>query len=185
MDLGSGFVNCYFFTFKNINNPGVQCKLLNFRKELLISKLALRMRDAKKPNNSIFNIWMKEESDTVQQLAHSYIDHVTLVETIKNENKCDSSVKIYFNKVRNLYALSNIEENLSWYMTQGLLTKHQSRKLTKLSQLLCSDLVKYSGDLCDAFGIPKHMKTAPIANDWIKYNDFDNKGELLESARIW
>ena len=175
----------YGFTFKNINNPGVQCKLLNFRKELLISKLALRMRDAKKPNNSIFNIWMKEESDTVQQLAHSYIDHVTLVETIKNENKCDSSVKIYFNKVRNLYALSNIEENLSWYMTQGLLTKHQSRKLTKLSQLLCSDLVKYSGDLCDAFGIPKHMKTAPIANDWIKYNDFDNKGELLESARIW
>ena len=95
----------YGFTFKNINNPGVQSKLLNFRKELLISKLALRMRDAKKPNNSIFNIWMKEESDTVQQLAHSYIDHVTLVETIKNENKCDSSLKIYFNKVRNLYAL--------------------------------------------------------------------------------
>ena len=82
-------------TFKNINNPNVQSKLLNFRKELLISKLALRLRDAKKPNNSIFNIWMKEESDTVQQLAHSYFDHVTLIETIKNENNCDSSVKIY------------------------------------------------------------------------------------------
>ena len=29
------------------------------------------------------------------------------------------------------------------------------------------------------------MLPAPIANDWVGYNAFDNKGELLDEARNW
>jgi len=34
-----------------------------------------------------------------------------------------------------------------------------------------------------AFGIPAHMQHAPIAGDWLAYNAFDNRGELLEEMR--
>ena len=39
--------------------------------------------------------------------------------------------------------------------------------------------------LSPAFDIPQHMMYAPIAHDWVAYNTFDNRGELVESARAW
>ena len=33
------------------------------------------------------------------------------------------------------------------------------------------------------FGIPDHMHHAPIAQDWVAYNSFQNMGELSDAAR--
>ena len=33
-------------------------------------------------------------------------------------------------------------------------------------------------DLVDAFGLPEEVLAAPIASDWVKYNEIDNQGEL-------
>ena len=37
--------------------------------------------------------------------------------------------------------------------------------------------------LIDSFGIPEHMRHAPIAGDWEKYNETDNFGELLSELQ--
>ena len=33
--------------------------------------------------------------------------------------------------------------------------------------------------LCDSFAITDTMLSAPIALDWVKYNTYDNQGELM------
>ena len=33
-------------------------------------------------------------------------------------------------------------------------------------------------DLIDSFDLPEDMLAAPIASDWVKYNEYDNQGEL-------
>jgi hypothetical protein len=32
--------------------------------------------------------------------------------------------------------------------------------------------------LVDAFDLPEEVLAAPIASDWVKYNEIDNQGEL-------
>ena len=44
---------------------------------------------------------------------------------------------------------------------------------------LCGDLAPCSARLVDAFGIPDHLVAAPIATNWERYNEVDNRGELL------
>ena len=103
---------------------------------------------------------MKEESDLVQQLAHAYGDYITLRETIKNENDCDDSVKLYFTIIRKLYAMDNLEKNCAWYMTYGIISRKQSKTITKLSKKYCEDISKYAKLLCKSFGIPEHTSAA-------------------------
>jgi acyl-CoA oxidase len=47
------------------------------------------------------------------------------------------------------------------------------------ARALCENLGPHAISLVDAFGIPEHMRYAPIAGDWKKYNETDNFGELL------
>ena len=53
------------------------------------------------------------------------------------------------------------------------------KKLPQLIRLLCSELAPQAIALVDSFGIPAHMRHAPIAGDWEKYNETDNFGEII------
>ena len=48
----------------------------------------------------------------------------------------------------------------------------------KVNQKLCAEVAPLSLDLVDAFGLPQEILGAPIASDWVKYNEIDNQGEL-------
>jgi len=53
------------------------------------------------------------------------------------------------------------------------------RKVSDNARALCEKNAPNAIGLIDAFGIPEHMRHAPIAGDWIDYNKTDNFGELL------
>ena len=44
---------------------------------------------------------------------------------------------------------------------------------------LCAEIAPQSLALAEAFGLTDDMISAPIAMDWIKYNEYDNQGEAL------
>ena len=50
---------------------------------------------------------------------------------------------------------------------------------------LCNDIGHQSAAIVEAFGIPEHLLAAPIAADWVKYNEVDNQGELTGSHEGW
>jgi len=39
--------------------------------------------------------------------------------------------------------------------------------------------------LVEAFGLPDEVLAAPIATDWVKYNEIDNQGEMGPKEEFW
>lgn len=53
-----------------------------------------------------------------------------------------------------------------------------SLQVLSLNRALCAELTPHALALTEAFGLPDEVLAAPIAGDWVKYNEYDNQGEL-------
>lgn len=168
--------------FKNLFNPSVQLKLLEYKKNMILSSLALKL---KKSKGKIYNEWMYNESDEIQLLAKSYFDFKVLEICNIYEDKIEEDLKVYIKNIKDLYFLNTIESNLSWYLMKGIISKKYANKIIKLSKDYCKIISKDALLICKSFGIPEHMKLAPMYNDIEKYNSFDNRGELIDKFRNW
>ena len=74
---------------------------------------------------------------------------------------------------------------MSWYLTNGVLSRNEAKRITKLSKKYCKIISQKALLICKAFGIPDHMKLAPMYNDIESFNSFDNRGELIKESRNW
>jgi len=43
---------------------------------------------------------------------------------------------------------------------------------------LAATVSELSPDICESFGIPEELLSAPIARDWHAFNQHDNRGEV-------
>jgi acyl-CoA oxidase len=77
-----------------------------------------------------------------------------------------------------VFAISCVERDLSWYLTESIVTVATGSKVTDLSRQATMKLAPQSLNLIAAFDIPEHLIQAPIAHNWAKYNEVDNKGKL-------
>ena len=78
-----------------------------------------------------------------------------------------------------LFALHSVETNLGFYLSEGILTAQQGKNIGEVARSVTSKLGLYALDLVKIFGIPDEIIHAPIANNWIKYNEVDNQGEII------
>lgn len=53
-----------------------------------------------------------------------------------------------------------------------------------LNRELCAELTPHALALTDAFGLSEDVLAAPIARDWVKYNAYDNQGELTTHTQF-
>ena len=100
-----------------------------------------------------------------------------------------------------LHLLARIEADLSWFLIKGLLSEKTGNQVLEVNRRLCNDIAPHALNLIDAFGkyfyfdinfqkydliwqffkilgLPDEVLAAPIAQDWVKYNEIDNQGEL-------
>ena len=83
-------------------------------------------------------------------------------------------------KIQDLYENNNIyEQDLGWFVSEGVLSPRLGKEVSEVGRKLCNEIAPQAINLIDAFGIPEHMRHAPISKDWVEYNSFDNFGELL------
>ena len=150
--------------------------LLQKREDLLYTELGKRMMKAGK--EKLFETWMFESSDLVQHAARAFGERLVSERTIDAIEKCDSSLKEILTQLHHLYSITVVNRNLAWYMTNGLISREGSKEVSKISAQLCKDISPQSLALTDAFALTDNMISAPIALDWIKYNEYDNQGEL-------
>ena len=47
-----------------------------------------------------------------------------------------------------------------------------------LNRGLCAELAPHALSLIETFDLPEDLLAAPIARDWVKFNEGDNQGEL-------
>ena len=181
------FLKKVFFglRFRSPLKTKAQLNLLKYKKNTVLSKLAINLKNSKSKGSSIYEEWMYNQSDEIQMLAKSYFDHKVLEICEIYENKADNDLKKYIKNVRSLYSLNIIESDLSWYLMEGIITKRQAHNISILSKKYCNIISKDSLLICKSFGIPEHMKLSPMYNNIEDYNSFDNRGELFDEARKW
>ena len=91
----------------------------------------------------------------------------------------DDSLAAPLSEVLTLYGIHCIEKDLGFFLSTGILTPAQGRQVVAVSRQYCTIIASQAIGLVDAFGLPDHCVTAPIAADWVKYNETDNQGELI------
>ena len=97
-------------------------------------------------------------------VAQAYLDRVVLeqfqvaIATVK-----DSDEKNILDKLAQLYALSQIEKNKSWYLEDGYMEAVKTKAIRKMVNQLCWDIRPSAVALVDAFAIPDSCLAAPIA----------------------
>jgi len=153
-------------------------KLFKSRENFLMNELAGRMFMANSNGQSLFETWMKHESDNVQALATAWGENMAIEQFDKGIKSAKESLQPTLRKMFNLYALDRVLADGLFYMENGIINAEQSQKMSAEVRRLCHELGKDALDLTKGFGIPDHMHHAPIANDWVKYNESDNHGEF-------
>ncbi len=164
---------------EDVLNSNWHLKLIKSREQYFLNELAGKMFLARL-NSNLFDSWM-QETDLVQSLATSYGECIALEQfnlAIENLTIENADLKPILRKLSDLYALDRIQIWGSFYLIHGFIKSELFQSVQAEFQNLCSDLGKRALELTKAFGIPDHLHYAPIANDWIKYNEFENMGEL-------
>lgn len=169
--------------FGSLSKPTFLLSILKARESHLLSELALRLHSKKKQGKSLFEAWMFEESDAIQALSQAYAERVVYETSLEVLKTCDNALKPILEKLFVLSACDWIIHDLGWLVTNKIIANKTGRALPIYIRALCAELGPHALSLIDSFGIPEHMRHAPIAGDWEKYNETDNFGELLSELQ--
>lgn len=153
-------------------------RLLVVREGRLLRALAAATRLA--GGGDLFDVWMKQQSDLVQATAQAFGERDVLDACLKAlADVRDTEARAVLERLVQLYATCCVEAELGWYLSQELMSPRTGAGIPDWVRQQCADLSPHAASLVDGFGIPPHLLAAPIAADWAKYNEVDNRGELV------
>ncbi|RXG64068.1 putative acyl-coenzyme A oxidase 3.2, peroxisomal [Armadillidium vulgare] len=162
---------------EEVENLNFLQDLLRRRENLLCKELGKKLKEAGKAG--LFETWMLKESDLIQGFAKAFGERLLSDEFERSIEEADESSKPVLADLHKLYILDILEKSSGSFITSGLISKEFALEVEKYSRHLCAKLSPESVALCEAFGITDAMLSAPIAQDWISFNERDNQGELL------
>ena len=140
--------------------------------------ISLGMTMKKAGRDGLFDTWMYQASDLIQNAARSYGERLCSEQFLAAIEKGDESLKPVLTKLRHLYLLDLVEKNLGFFLASKILPLEVGQQVNGAAAALCKELAPQALPLCDAFAIPDSMLSAPIALNWIAYNEYDNQGEV-------
>jgi hypothetical protein len=82
-------------------------------------------------------------------------------------------------KVFRLFGAEIINRELTFFLVQGVISNNALNGLTPIRHALIKDIANKASDLLDCMNIPKHALYAPIAANYLKYNESPNQGEVI------
>ncbi|MBV7294396.1 acyl-CoA dehydrogenase family protein [Corynebacterium sp. TAE3-ERU12] len=144
-----------------------QVQLFEDREQNLLKSLARRLRGAKKmePEDAVRAV--DEAQDHLIACGFARIDTLLLEALAEAEAKMDPADEAteVFQQVRNLFALSVIDEHSGWYQEQNILTGSRTKAARAAVNDLVDSLGPWSQVLVDAFGVPEALLEVPMLND--------------------
>ncbi|KAG0309543.1 hypothetical protein BGZ98_001284 [Dissophora globulifera] len=166
-----------------VNDLDSLFKLFQLREAGLFKELALAMQTKiGKQGKPLFEVWMSEESDTIQAAAKAYGERICFEQTLKVISSLSGGARAIMETLLRLWGLSMVETYLSWYMTRGLLSTQTAIKVPQLVRNVVAIVGENSLAISDILGVDERLLFAPIAGGsggWEMYNEIDNKGELM------
>ena len=102
----------------------------------------------------------------------------------KINNHAEEEIKPVLKQLYNLYLITVLQEDIGYFLANNLITKSGAKSLRKDFNKLVADISPNALHLADGFGITDEMLSAPIARDWVKFNSYDNAGEMQKFEEL-
>jgi len=152
-----------------------------------------------------FEVWTTLVSDEIISMSHAFGERFFLEAACRayEQNCVNKGAREILNKVIYLHMISLINEDIGWYIKNGLINATAARDLASKQDQAVKDLMPYLNDTVEALGCNRfdHLH-GPIARDYVAFNaqtDFENfdaagkrfdfvKGATQQSqyrARMW
>ena len=142
-------------------NRGTQVTMFEEREDYLLSSVARRLQ-GKSKEMSAFDAFNAVQ-DHVLHAASAHIDRIVLEAFVAGIDSCeDKKARELLEMVCDLYALSVIEDDKSWYIEHGNLSTGRAKAVTRGINDRCRKLRPYAETLVDGFGIPEPLRYAEM-----------------------
>ncbi|KAF9946302.1 acyl-Coenzyme A oxidase [Mortierella alpina] len=161
--------------------------LFQLREAGLFQELGMSMQAKMSKGKALFDVWMGEESDTIQAAAKSFGERMCFEQTLDVISTLTGGAKAILEALLRLWGLSLVESYLSWYITRGLISSQTAHLVPQHLRDVVASLGHDSVALCGILGVDERLLFAPIAGSaggWENYNATDNQGELLNRDEL-
>lgn len=154
--------------------------LIKIRESNLLQNLAEKTMSKL---DEVFETWMLNESDSIQDLSITYGKRNSL-ESFINSNLFKSKNVELYNNIALLDALLYIKEHLHWYILNDFISKNACLKLDPIIDNLVKKIAKFAEEICSGFNIPKSSLNVPIYSGYQKYYSVDKTDGEHYSVRL-
>lgn len=142
-------------------NRGTQVKMFEDREEYMIASVARRLQ-GKSKEMSAFDAFNAVQ-DHVLHAATAHVDRIILEAFVAGIDTCeDDDAREILGMVCDLYALSVIEEDKSWFIEHRFLSTERSKAVTRGINDRCRKLRPHAELLVEGFGIPEQLRYAEM-----------------------
>src|SRR5205823_4899791 len=125
--------------------------------------------------------WMSKLSDEIQLTSRCYGEMICINSIC--EDRESNFPKVIVRDTARLYALTILKDNLAWNMLNELLTKEQASIVIRTWGQVVGEFDQWANKWIEAFMVPERIIHAPIARDWVRYNQLDNFGEVIPHSK--
>ncbi|OPX11025.1 acyl-CoA dehydrogenase [Mycobacterium sp. AT1] len=142
-------------------NRGTQVKMFEDREEYMLASVARRLQ-GKSKEMSPFDAFNSVQ-DHVLHAAKAHVDRIILEAFVAGIDTCqDEKARGILEVVCDLYALSVIEDDKSWFIEHRFLSTERSKAVTRGINDRCRKLRPHAELLVEGFGIPEQLRYAEM-----------------------
>lgn len=152
-------------TAASLRDPELQLDLISTRAQAMVEELSLNMRQAPSMKKEKAAALVNSHQVELIDAAKAHVDLILLTAFNQGLDKVeDDATKAVLVRLRDLFALTTIERELSWYLMHGHLSLGRARTLRDYIVRLLAKIRPHALDLVRAFGYTQDHWRAPISS---------------------
>lgn len=166
----------------NVTTVEILFELVKVKEEYRVNQLFSTLSE-KLAEKSLFEIWMKEESDLIQGTAWAYSERMCAEQAV-NALSQRPDLRALLEPAVYLYLLDIVKTDLAWFILNGVISPVAGQGVeTEWTQA-----VKRFGlvvrEVVEGFGVPDELIFAPAAGNLTEYYSQRMDGEHLPLAKL-
>ena len=145
----------------HLRSSDFQLASLRWRRDHLLASLARRLKKRLDDGMDSFEA-LVEVQDHAVSTARAHVESLVLESFVAAIETATAPLQEPLERLRELFALSRIEDDRGWFQEHGYLEAGKSKAIRKEVNRLCRELQPHAVALVDSFAIPDELIAAPI-----------------------
>lgn len=171
-----------FAQLDDISDIDCLLELIRLRESEVCNELASVTQEKMfNAGKNIYDIWMKENNEGVQEVAFAFGDRVVAELCRKQLSKFPDEIFNVMKLLIRIHLMNTVNKQLSWYLVQGVVGKKAALRLGNEIREALEVLHPWALKIVNSFGIPEHLLMSPIAQNYVEFNSRPNQGEVYNA----